>query len=67
MIDQVVWGTVVSVPRSPNVAREVALNLGCTIHPVYHLQSLRFGFQSIASAVAESLWMGHANIAVAGG
>ena len=27
-IDQIVWGTVVSVPRSPNVAREVALNLG---------------------------------------
>ena len=26
-VDQIVWGTVVSVPSSPNIAREVALNL----------------------------------------
>ena len=27
-IDHIVWGTVLAVPRSPNIAREVALNLG---------------------------------------
>ena len=67
MVDQVVWGTVVSVPRSPNVAREVALNLGLYNTPGFTIsRACASGFQSIASA-AESLWMGHANIAVAGG
>ena len=66
-IDQIVWGTVVSVPRSPNVAREVALNLGLFNTPGFTIsRACASGFQSIASA-AESLWMGHANIAVAGG
>lgn len=66
-VDQIVWGTVVSVPRSPNVAREVALNLGMYKTPgVTISRACASGFQSIASA-AESLWMGHANIAVAGG
>ena len=66
-VDQIVWGTVVSVPRSPNVAREVALNLGLYSTPGFTIsRACASGFQSIASA-AESLWMGHANIAVAGG
>ena len=59
-IDQIVWGTVVSVPRSPNVAREVALNLGLFNTPGFTIsRACASGFQSIASA-AESLWMGHA-------
>ena len=66
-VDQIVWGTVVSVPRSPNVAREVALNLGLYNTPGFTIsRACASGFQSIASA-AESLWMGHASIAVAGG
>ncbi len=66
-VDQIVWGTVVSVPRSPNVAREVALNLGLYSTPGFTIsRACASGFQSIASA-AESLWMGHASIAVAGG
>ncbi len=66
-VDQVVWGTVVSVPASPNIAREVALNLGLYRTPGFSIsRACASGFQSIASA-AESLWMGHANIAVAGG
>ena len=66
-VDQIVWGTVVSVPSSPNVAREVALNLGLYNTPGFTIsRACASGFQSIASA-AESLWMGHATIAVAGG
>jgi acetyl-CoA acyltransferase len=66
-VDQIVWGTVVSVPSSPNIAREVALNLGLYNTPGFTIsRACASGFQSIASA-AESLWMGHASIAVAGG
>ena len=65
--DQVVGGTVVSVPRSPNVAREVALNLGLYSTPGFTIsRACASGFQSIASA-AESLWTGQASVALAGG
>ena len=66
-VDQVVWGTVVSVPRSPNVDREVALNLGLYSTPGFTIsRACASGFQSIASA-AESLWTGQASVALAGG
>jgi acetyl-CoA acyltransferase len=66
-IDQVVWGTVVSVVRAPNVAREVALNLG-----MYHASGFSVsracasGIQAIASS-AEMIWSGQADVVVAGG
>ena len=62
-----VWGTVISVPRSPNIAREVALNLGLYNVPgVTVTRACATGFQAIASA-AEKIAMGHAEIVVAGG
>lgn len=66
-VDQVVWGTVVSVVRSPNVAREVALNLGM-FHASGHSVSraCASGFQAIASA-AEMIWSGQADTVLAGG
>jgi acetyl-CoA acyltransferase len=66
-VDQVVWGTVVSVPRSPNIGREVALNLG-----MYHASGFAVsracasGLQAIASA-SEMIQAGVADAVLAGG
>ena len=35
VIDQIIWGTVIAVPTAPNIAREVALNLGMYRVPGY--------------------------------
>ena len=66
-VDQVIWGTVLSVVRSPNVAREVAMNLG-----MYHCSGFSVsracasGFQAIASA-AQQIWSGECDVVLAGG
>ncbi len=66
-VDQVIWGTVISVVRSPNVAREVAMNLG-----MYHAHGFSVsracasGFQSIASG-CETIWAGTADVVLCGG
>jgi acetyl-CoA acyltransferase len=66
-VDQVVWGTVIAVPRSPDMAREVALNLG-----LYHAHGFNVsracasGFQSIASG-AEMIEAGMADVVLCGG
>ncbi len=66
-VDQVIWGTVISVVRSPNVAREVAMNLG-----MYHCSGFSVsracasGFQAMASA-AQQIWSGECDVVLAGG
>lgn len=66
-VDQVVWGTVIAVPRSPNVAREIALNLGMFhAHGVTTSRACATGFQSIASG-AEMIWAGVADVVLCGG
>jgi acetyl-CoA acyltransferase len=66
-IDHFVWGTVVAVPRSPNIAREVAMNLGMYTTPGFSVtRACATGFQSVATA-AEMIGSGHAEIVVAGG
>lgn len=66
-VDQIVWGTVVCIVRSPNVAREVALNLG-----MYHAAGFSIsracasGFQAIANA-SEMIQAGVAEVVLAGG
>jgi len=66
-VDQVVWGTVVAVPRSPNIAREVALNLGLYhAHGVTTSRACATGFQSIASG-CEMIWAGVADTVLCGG
>ncbi len=66
-VDQVIWGTVISVVRSPNVAREVAMNLG-----MYHCSGFSVsracasGFQAIASG-AQQIWSGECDVVLAGG
>ena len=66
-VDHIVWGTVVSVPRAPNVAREVALNLNLYQTPGFTVsRACATGLQSIAS-VCEMIWAGTAQVALAGG
>ena len=61
------WGTVVSVPRAPNVAREVALNLTLYQTPGFTVsRACATGLQSVAS-VCEMIWAGTAQVALAGG
>ncbi len=66
-VDQLVWGTVIAVPRSPNIAREVALNLGMYhAHGVTTSRACATGFQSIASG-CEMIWAGVADTVLCGG
>ena len=66
-IDHIVWGTVVAVPRAPNVAREVALNLNLYRTPGFTVsRACATGLQSIASA-CEMIWSGSAQVILAGG
>ncbi len=66
-VDQVVWGTVIAVPRSPNIAREVALNLGMFhAHGVTTSRACATGFQSVASG-CEMIWAGVADTVLCGG
>ena len=66
-VQHVVWGTVLAVPRSPNVAREVALNLGMYRTPgVTVSRACATGLQSVASAF-ELIVTGQADVVLAGG
>ncbi|MGC6510129.1 MAG: acetyl-CoA C-acyltransferase [Myxococcota bacterium] len=66
-IDQIIWGTVIAVPAAPNIAREVALNLGMYRVPGYSVtRACATGLQTVANAV-ESIWAGAADVVVAGG
>ena len=66
-IDHFVWGTVIAVPRSPNIAREVAMNLGLYRTPGFSVtRACATGFQAVATA-AEMIGSGHAEIVIAGG
>lgn len=66
-VDQVVWGTVVSVTHAPNVAREVALDLGMYRTPAFTVsRACASGFEAIASA-ARLIMLGEADVVLAGG
>jgi len=66
-VDQIVWGTVIAVPRSPNIAREVALNLGMFhAHGVSVTRACATGFQAVASG-CEMIWAGVADTVLCGG
>ena len=67
LVDQIIWGTVLAVPRSPNIAREVALNLGMYRTPGFSVtRACATGFQSIANAY-NMLSLGQAEVIIAGG
>ena len=66
-IDHIVWGTVVSVPSSPNVAREIALDLNLYDVPgVTVSRACASGFDAVAYA-ARMIMTGEADVVVAGG
>ncbi len=67
IVNEIVWGTVISVVRAPNVAREVALNLDLYHAPGFTVsRACATGFQSVASA-AQLIGAGQADIVLAGG
>ena len=67
MVDEIIWGTVISVVRAPNVAREVALNLDMYSVPGFNVsRACATGFQSVASA-CQMIGAGQADIILAGG
>ena len=67
VVDEVIWGTVISVVRAPNVAREVALNLDMYSVPGFTVsRACATGFQAVASA-AQMIGAGQADIVLAGG
>lgn len=67
IVDEVVWGTVIAVPSSPNIAREVCLNLGMYRVPGFTVtRACATGLQAAASA-AEMIQLGHADVVIAGG
>jgi acetyl-CoA acyltransferase len=66
-VDHIIWGTVLAVPRSPNIAREIALNLGMYRTPGFTVtRACATGLQSIASA-AQMIATGGARVVLAGG
>lgn len=66
-LDEIIWGTVIAVPAAPNVAREVALNLGLYRLPGFTVsRACATGFQSVASGV-EKILAGQADVILAGG
>ncbi len=66
-LDEIIWGTVITVPTAPNVAREIALDLGMFGVPGYTVtRACATGFQSVASA-ARMIQSGEARAVLAGG
>lgn len=66
-LDHIVWGTVISVPRSPNVGREIALDLNLYDVPgVTVSRACATGFEAAAQA-ARMIRSGEADVVLAGG
>ena len=66
-VDHIVWGTVISVPRSPNVGREIALNLNMYNTPAVTVtRACATGFEAVASA-CRLIMSGECDVVVAGG
>ncbi|MCW6526736.1 acetyl-CoA C-acyltransferase FadI [Yersinia ruckeri] len=68
LIDQVVFGQVVQMPEAPNIAREIVLGTGMSVHTdAYSVsRACATSFQAVAN-VAESIIAGSVGIAIAGG
>lgn len=67
-IDQVVFGQVIQMPEAPNIAREIVLGTGMSVHTdAYSVsRACATSFQAVACA-AESIAAGTVNVAIAGG
>jgi len=67
-IDEAIVGCVIPSPNEANIARIIALRLGCGIHvPAYTVQrNCASGLQALASA-SERISLGYADLVLAGG
>ncbi len=67
-IDQLVFGQVVQMPEAPNIAREIVLGTGMSVHTdAYSVsRACATSFQAVAN-VAESILSGSISVGIAGG
>jgi len=68
LIDQLVFGQVVQMPEAPNIAREIVLGTGMSVHTdAYSVsRACATSFQAIAN-IGESIMAGTVSIGIAGG
>lgn len=68
VIDQLVFGQVVQMPEAPNIAREIVLGTGMSVHTdAYSVsRACATSFQAVAN-VAESIIAGSVSVGIAGG
>lgn len=68
LVEQVVYGQVVQMPEAPNIAREIVLGTGMSVHTdAYSIsRACATSFQSVAN-IAESMMAGITQIGIAGG
>ena len=68
MVEQVVYGQVVQMPEAPNIAREIVLGTGMSVHTdAYSVsRACATSFQSTVN-IAESMMAGNIEVGVAGG
>lgn len=68
VVDQLVFGQVVQMPEAPNIAREIVLGTGMSVHTdAYSVsRACATSFQSTVN-VAESIMAGTADVGIAGG
>ncbi|WP_028117486.1 acetyl-CoA C-acyltransferase FadI [Ferrimonas senticii] len=68
IIDQVVYGQVIQMPKAPNIAREIVLGTGMSVHTdAYSVsRACATSFQSTVN-VAESILAGSIEVGIAGG
>ncbi|QBF84094.1 acetyl-CoA C-acyltransferase FadI [Shewanella maritima] len=68
LIEQLVYGQVVQMPKAPNIAREIVIGTGMDIHTdAYSVtRACATSFQSTVN-VAESIMTGNIDIGIAGG
>ncbi|GAB7210344.1 hypothetical protein OS31_18500 [Dickeya oryzae] len=67
-VDQLVFGQVIQMPEAPNIAREIVLGSGMSVHTdAYSVsRACATSFQAVAN-VAESILAGTIDIGIAGG
>lgn len=68
IVDQLVFGQVVQMPEAPNIAREIVLGTGMSVHTdAYSVsRACATSFQSTVN-IAESIMAGTADVGIAGG
>lgn len=68
LIEQLVYGQVVQMPEAPNIAREIVLGTGMSVHTdAYSVsRACATSFQSTVN-IAESMMLGNISVGIAGG